>query len=69
LQKKAPNALKSLDAKLKSAPALGIFFAPDEGGRPSGPGWDGHDKKDRGGNFPPRNVLKTNNRAKKSMLR
>jgi hypothetical protein len=36
LQKKAPNALKSLDAKLKSAPALAIFFAPDEGGRPSG---------------------------------
>ena len=26
-------------------------------------------KKDRGGNFPPRNALKTNNRAKKSMLR
>jgi hypothetical protein len=27
LQKKAPNPLKSLDAELKSAPALGIFFA------------------------------------------
>ena len=28
MQEKAPNALKSLDAKLKSAPALGTFFAP-----------------------------------------
>jgi hypothetical protein len=67
LQKKAPNALKSLDAKLKSAPALGTFFAPPA--QRAGRGGDGHDKKDRGGNFPPRNVLKTNNRAKKSMLR
>ena len=43
-----------------------LLRAPGPAG---GPGWDGHDKKDRGGNFPPRNVLKTNNRAKKSMLR
>ena len=50
---KAPNALKSLDAKLKSAPALGIF-APASGGQAS--------LMDMSRGCP---QVETNNRAKK----
>ena len=46
LQKKAPNTLKSLDAELKSAPALGSSSHPTPGGgQRSGRGGHGQGKK------------------------
>jgi hypothetical protein len=66
LQEKAPNALKSLDAKLKSAPALGTFFAPPA--QRAGRGGMDMTKKIEA-EFSDSQRLETNNRAKKSMLR